>query len=340
MVDWGGEVVNSRANGHHTSNHMASGHFAEDGFGKASYFRNLEIVDSDNRPSLAQAISILAESTNCYKIQSSMGPWEQSAVLMITSISSPLSLYYYYIIIIIIIYYYFKNDCHAKCWKNCTCVAYKSASSDGIGCQFLELRIKVLVKITWTLFTFLLMRKVKEVLGRAAEVKPGKVAYLAPYLNTEILYVYSSLTGFRPTLSPPPDYPDQRAIVEVIGHKAQGAVPEPGYVVIARVTKVMAKMASADIMCLGPKSVQQDVRATEIGKVDMHLSFHPGDIVRALVLSLGDARAYHLSTAKNELGVVSAESTAGATMVPISWTGMKCSLTGQIERRKIAKVGS
>lgn len=28
-------------------------------------------------------------------------------------------------------------------------------------------------------------------------------------------------------------------------------------------------------------------------------------------LSLGDARAYHLSTAKNELGVVSAESTAG-----------------------------
>ncbi|KAF2306965.1 hypothetical protein GH714_022852 [Hevea brasiliensis] len=126
----------------------------------------------------------------------------------------------------------------------------------------------------------------------------------------------------------------KRAIVEVIGHKAQGAVPEPGYVVIARVTKVMAKMASADIMCLGPKSVQQDVRATEIGKVDMHLSFRPGDIVRALVLSLGDARAYHLSTAKNELGVVSAESTAGATMVPISWTEMQCSLTGQIERRK------
>ena len=28
-------------------------------------------------------------------------------------------------------------------------------------------------------------------------------------------------------------------------------------------------------------------------------------------LSLGDARAYYLSTAKNELGVVSAESTAG-----------------------------
>ncbi|KAF2287508.1 hypothetical protein GH714_001033 [Hevea brasiliensis] len=187
------------------------------------------------------------------------------------------------------------------------------------------------------------------VLGKAAEVKPGKGAYVAPYRNTEILYVYSSLAGVRRTLSPPPDSPDQRPIVEIIGHKAQGAVPEPGSVVIARVTKVMAKMASADIMCVGPKSVQekftgiirqQDVRATEIDKVDMHLSFRPGDIVRALVLSLGDARAYYLSTAKNELGVVSAESTAGATMVPISWTEMQCSLTGQIEQRKVAKVGS
>ncbi|KAJ7973572.1 exosome complex component CSL4 [Quillaja saponaria] len=184
-----------------------------------------------------------------------------------------------------------------------------------------------------------------EVLGRASDVKAGRGAYVAPHNST----VYSSLTGFLRTISPPADSPDQRPIVEVTGHKAQGAVPVPGSVVIGQVTKVMARMASADIMCVGPKSVrekftgiiwQQDVRATEIEKVDMHLSFHPGDIVRALVLSLGDARAYYLSTAKNELGVVSAESTAGATMVPISWTEMHCPVTGQIEQRKVAKVGS
>lgn len=29
----------------------------------------------------------------------------------------------------------------------------------------------------------------------------------------------------------------------------------------------------------------QDIRATEIDKVDMHLSFRPGDIVRAIVVS-------------------------------------------------------
>ncbi|KAK8652018.1 hypothetical protein V6N13_141588 [Hibiscus sabdariffa] len=71
MVEWGGEVVNSRANGKHTSTEMGSGHFAEDGFGKASYFRNLEIVDGDNSLSSVHDISILAENTNCYNIKNS-----------------------------------------------------------------------------------------------------------------------------------------------------------------------------------------------------------------------------------------------------------------------------
>ncbi|CAK9137727.1 unnamed protein product [Ilex paraguariensis] len=71
MVEWGGEVVNSRANGEHTSTQMGSGHFAQDGFRKASYFRNLEIVDSDNSLISTHDISTLAENTNCYNIQSS-----------------------------------------------------------------------------------------------------------------------------------------------------------------------------------------------------------------------------------------------------------------------------
>ncbi|KAF3452380.1 hypothetical protein FNV43_RR02813 [Rhamnella rubrinervis] len=181
-----------------------------------------------------------------------------------------------------------------------------------------------------------------DLLGKASEFKAGRGTYVSPHNHS----LYASLTGFRRTLSPPPDSPDQRRIVEVTGHKAHGAVPEPGAIVIARVTKVMARMASTDIMCVGPKAVrekfsgiirQQDVRATEIDKVEMHLSFRPGDIVRALVLSLGDARAYYLSTAKNELGVISAESATGEPMVPISWTEMQCPLTGQIEQRKVAK---
>ncbi|KAL6501200.1 hypothetical protein OROHE_025063 [Orobanche hederae] len=154
-----------------------------------------------------------------------------------------------------------------------------------------------------------------EVLGKSSELKPGKGSYVSADGNT----VYASLTGFRFLTPPAAASDDPRPTVEVKGHKAHGPVPEPGSIVIARVTKVMAKMASADIICVGPKSVrekftgiirQQDVRATEIDKVEMHSSFRPGDIVKALVLSLGDARAYYLSTAKNELGVVSAESAA------------------------------
>lgn len=182
-----------------------------------------------------------------------------------------------------------------------------------------------------------------EVVGDSSQLIAGRGAYLAPNGRT----LRASLTGSRKILPPPPGSSDQRPTVEVVGHKAHGAVPQPGSVVIVRVTKVMARTASADIMCVESKAVrekftgiirQQDVRATEIDKVDMYLSFRPGDIVKALVLSLGDARAYYLSTAKNELGVVSAQSIAGATMVPIGWTEMQCPLTGQVEQRKVAKV--
>ncbi|CAL4949324.1 unnamed protein product [Urochloa decumbens] len=38
MVQFGGEVVNTRASGSHTATQMGSGHFAGEGFGKASYW--------------------------------------------------------------------------------------------------------------------------------------------------------------------------------------------------------------------------------------------------------------------------------------------------------------
>lgn len=69
MIEWGGEIVNTEAGGEHTSTQMGSGHFAEEGFGKASYFRNLEIVDSDNSLRGVSSMLTLAEHTYCYNIQ-------------------------------------------------------------------------------------------------------------------------------------------------------------------------------------------------------------------------------------------------------------------------------
>lgn len=69
MVQFGGEVVNSRAGGFHTSTEMGSGHFAGQGFGKASYFRNLQVVDWDNNLIPLSNLRVLADHPNCYDIQ-------------------------------------------------------------------------------------------------------------------------------------------------------------------------------------------------------------------------------------------------------------------------------
>jgi exosome complex component CSL4 len=57
----------------------------------------------------------------------------------------------------------------------------------------------------------------------------------------------------------------------------------------------------------------------------MYACFHPGDIVRAEILSLGDQRSYYLTTAKNDLGVVYAKSVAGErSLKPLHEQGLLC----------------
>ncbi|KAF8046893.1 hypothetical protein N665_3346s0002 [Sinapis alba] len=63
-VDWGGEIVNSHKFGRHTKTEMGSGHSPEEGFGKASYFRNLETVDYNNTLQSSQEIYPRTEITN------------------------------------------------------------------------------------------------------------------------------------------------------------------------------------------------------------------------------------------------------------------------------------
>ncbi|KAG6587462.1 hypothetical protein SDJN03_16027, partial [Cucurbita argyrosperma subsp. sororia] len=69
MIQFGGEVVNTRSTGFHTSTQMGSGHFAEEGYGKASYFRNLQIIDWDNSLLPVSNLRLLADHPNCYDIR-------------------------------------------------------------------------------------------------------------------------------------------------------------------------------------------------------------------------------------------------------------------------------
>ncbi|XP_059643613.1 protein neprosin-like [Cornus florida] len=70
MIQFGGEIVNTRSvGGFHTSTQMGSGHFADEGFGKASYFRNLQVVDWDNSLIPLSNLHLLADHPKCYDIK-------------------------------------------------------------------------------------------------------------------------------------------------------------------------------------------------------------------------------------------------------------------------------
>ncbi|CAI9087387.1 OLC1v1021444C1 [Oldenlandia corymbosa var. corymbosa] len=49
-IEWGGEIINTKPNGQHTTTQMRSGHFGAEGFGGASYFKNLQVKIRSRQP--------------------------------------------------------------------------------------------------------------------------------------------------------------------------------------------------------------------------------------------------------------------------------------------------
>ncbi|KAI9104158.1 hypothetical protein K1719_022994 [Acacia pycnantha] len=70
VIEWGGEVVNSESNGQHTTTQMGSGHFPEEGFGKASFFKDLQVVSEENQLLPPSDISTYTDKSNCYNVKS------------------------------------------------------------------------------------------------------------------------------------------------------------------------------------------------------------------------------------------------------------------------------
>ncbi|XP_076938103.1 protein neprosin-like [Bidens hawaiensis] len=69
-VEYGGEVSSESFDSQHTTTGMGSGHFQNEGFGKAAFARNLEVVDSDNTLREVSNLNTFAENPNCYGVQS------------------------------------------------------------------------------------------------------------------------------------------------------------------------------------------------------------------------------------------------------------------------------
>ncbi|XP_054779666.1 uncharacterized protein LOC129287502 [Prosopis cineraria] len=67
-VEWGGEVINSKPNGLHTSTQMGSGHFSTEGFTKASFFANIKVGNNKNQLVPPNSIVKSIDSPKCYDI--------------------------------------------------------------------------------------------------------------------------------------------------------------------------------------------------------------------------------------------------------------------------------
>ncbi|CAG7905310.1 unnamed protein product [Brassica rapa] len=68
-IEWGGEVVNTKKDGQHTTTEMGSGHFPSEGFGKASSFALIKIIDMNNGIIDPVGVQTLVTRPTCYDIK-------------------------------------------------------------------------------------------------------------------------------------------------------------------------------------------------------------------------------------------------------------------------------
>ncbi|KAG5399628.1 hypothetical protein IGI04_014235 [Brassica rapa subsp. trilocularis] len=68
-IEWGGEVVNTKKDGQHTTTEMGSGHFPSEGFGKASSFALIKIIDMNNGIIDPVGVQTLVSRPTCYDIK-------------------------------------------------------------------------------------------------------------------------------------------------------------------------------------------------------------------------------------------------------------------------------
>lgn len=163
------------------------------------------------------------------------------------------------------------------------------------------------------------------------------------YMKNNLLY--SSLVG---NVSVTEDFASGVKNVCVKSHRVHNnecdAIINVGQSVLCKVVKLQMNQAIMDIIAVVkkydgdkynkidepeflelravPRGVvrREDIRLSEVDKLVVGECFHIGDIVRATVLSLGDARQYILSTAAAEYGVLWAvNKTNNNIMTPLNW---------------------
>jgi exosome complex component CSL4 len=148
------------------------------------------------------------------------------------------------------------------------------------------------------------------------------------------------------SISRPPNSDSDPGILGTGSGGGAPILPEVDSVVLARITRLGARFATCEILVIGDTVCREafqgqirreDIRATEKDKIKIEESFRIGDLIRAVVISLGDQSNYYVATDRNELGVVMARSEEGRLMYPVSWKEFRDPVTGKGESRKAAK---
>lgn len=191
-----------------------------------------------------------------------------------------------------------------------------------------------------------------QVLGKLSTHTPGP----GTHVNDDS--IYASLAGKIDTAAA--STKAGKPVLSVSGTStvsSDTSLPATGSIVLGRVLRVQQRQLNCAILTVdpAPSSItsyasntddevqfqailrKEDVRAFEKDKVIMNEMFRVGDIIKAIVISLGDEKSYYISTAGNEYGVIIARSEAGNPMVPASWKEMRDTVTGKGESRKVAK---
>ena len=135
------------------------------------------------------------------------------------------------------------------------------------------------------------------------------------------------------------------AVRSSLSKSSYSAIPSVGSIVIARVLSLAGTHVTCEVLISGDHQLstpfhgvirREHIRETEIDKMRIDDMFRPGDLVQAVVASLGDSRNLFLSTINDAHGVIFARSSEGNSMVHDSPGVMRDQITGLREKRKNA----
>lgn len=145
-----------------------------------------------------------------------------------------------------------------------------------------------------------------DIIGDASSSSAGKGTYMKD--GRVIAAILGTVISDRSTSA-------QRPELNIVpkGNKASDYVVRIGDIVLCKVARSNYNQAFVDILMIGDlylpfpvKAVirREDIREKEIDKIIVPDILKPRDVVRAVVISLGDTKSYFLSIARPGCGVI------------------------------------